>query len=244
MRRFYAPKENFDDDRIHLSTDETRHLRDVLRLRIGDRSLVFDGNGDEFLAEIESVEKSGARLKIIETVTPASPESPLDLMLAPAMLKGEKFDLVIQKSVELGVTKLVPIQTARCDVNPKGADKRGERWRKIALEASKQSGRARLMEIEPPVDFRGFIERHGDDPAVSGKIILFSERGGESFSTLKKRKKITAIIGPEGGWDDAEIEYARKNGVTLITLGGRILRAETAALSVAAILQHRFGDLH
>ena len=238
MRRFYAAKKNFSDDRIRLEADETRHLRDVLRLRIGDQASVFDGKGNEFLTVIETIGKSGAELKILETVTPASPESTLDLTLAVAMLKGEKFDLVAQKAVELGVSKLLPLKAARCDVNPKGADKRVERWRKIALEASKQSGRAKLMSIDPPIDFSTFID------SCSGEVLMFTERGGGSFSKKIVSKKITAIIGPEGGWEDSEIARAKSRGALLITLGGRILRAETAAISIASILQHRFGDLH
>jgi 16S rRNA (uracil1498-N3)-methyltransferase len=237
MHRFYAAKKNFGDGRIRLEADETRHLRDVLRLRIGDQASVFDGEGNEFLTEIETIGKSGAELKILETVTPASPESTLDLTLAVAMLKGEKFDLVVQKTVELGVSKLIPLQTVRCDVTSKGADNRVERWRKIALEASKQSGRAKLMSIESPIDFSKFIVSYSEE------VLMFTERSGESFSKVKASKKITAMIGPEGGWEDSEIEQAKSRGALLITLGGRILRAETAAISVAAILQHRFGDL-
>lgn len=238
MRRFYAPKESFSDGRIHLAADETRHLRDVLRLCVGDDALVFDGEGNEFVTEIETIRRSGTDLKIIHSSTPASPESPLDLTLATAMLKGEKFDLVVQKAVELGVTNLVPLQTARCDVRVKDAGKRVDRWRKIALEAAKQSGRAKLMTVEFPMDLSILVEQSQD----SG-VIMFSERGGGSFSDVKADKKITAIIGPEGGWEDYELNHARDCGVIIITFGGRVLRAETAAISIAAILQHRFGDM-
>ena len=239
MRRFYAPKENFSDGRIYIAADETRHLRDVLRLQTGDKIAVFDGEGNEFLAKIETIKKSGVELKIIQTLAPSSAESPLHLTLAAAMLKGEKFDLVVQKAVEIGVTRLVPLHTARCDVNIKGADKRVDRWRKIVIDAAKQSGRARLMSIDVPVEFAEFVHSETSD-----EIIVFTERGGESFLKLNEVNKITAVIGPEGGWDDSEIELVKTSGVKLITLGGRILRAETAAISIAAILQHRFGDLH
>ena len=237
MRRFYAPKENFSRDRLILSMDETRHLRDVLRLRNGEKIQVFDGEGKEFLCEIENISKKETLLKIIEEIRPASPESELDLTLAVALLKGEKFDLVIQKAVELGVTKLVPLNTKRADVKLKETDKKIERWQKIILEASKQSGRARLMQIEPPMDFEKFIK------TVEGVKILFAERSGTGFSKIKADKKITAFIGPEGGWEDFEIDFAAANGFQIITLAGRILRAETAAITLPAILQNRFGDL-
>jgi len=236
MRRFYAPKVNSEANNVTLNEDETRHLRDVLRLRLGERINVFDGDGAEFLGEIIEIGKKETSLKILEHVSPLSPESTLDLTLAIALLKGEKFDLVIQKAVELGVTTLVPLETMRCDVKLKDSGKKIERWRKIVLEASKQSGRARLMKIEEPVALKAFLKN-------AKGAVLFSERNGESFSSIAPGKQITAIIGPEGGWDDSELDAARERGTQIVTLGGRILRAETAAISIAAVLQHRFGDL-
>ncbi len=238
MRRFYAPKENFSNDKITLSLDETRHLRDVLRLREGEKVQVFDGAGKEFLCEIETIAKKETLLKIIKETAPSSPESDLSLTLAVALLKGEKFDLVIQKAVELGVIKLFPLNTKRADVRLKDVDKKIERWQKIALEACKQSGRARLMQIAPPIDFEKFVK------TAEGACILFAERSGASFSAVKADKKITALVGSEGGWEDSEIEFAASNGFQIITLAGRILRAETAAIAVSAILQNHFGDLH
>jgi 16S rRNA (uracil1498-N3)-methyltransferase len=238
MRRFYAPKENFKDGKVILSLEETRHLRDVLRSRAGEKARIFDGEGREFSCEIQSIAKKETVLKILEETAPTSPESNLDLTLAVALLKGEKYDLVVQKAVELGATKLIPLNTKRGDVKLKDADKKIERWRKIALEAAKQSGRARLMRIENPVDFNNFIE------TASDARILFAERSGEDFSAVKSDIKITAVIGSEGGWEDFEIEAARRKGFRIVTFSGRILRAETATIAIAAILQHRFGDLN
>lgn len=237
MRRFYAPKQS-NDKTVTLGEEETRHLRDVLRLKTGDEVRVFDGEGREFSCLIENVGKRAASLQITAEVQPASPESDLELILAVALLKGEKFELVIQKAVELGVRTLVPLETARCDVKLKDAGKKLDRWRKIALEACKQSGRARLMEIADVTDLSKFI-----GSADNETFVLFSERGGEDFSKIKPGKKITAVIGPEGGWESSELSAASDRGFTITTLGGRILRAETAAISITAILQHRFGDL-
>lgn len=238
MRRFYAPKENFQNGKVVLNLDETRHLRDVLRLRAGEKVNVFDGAENEFLCEIESVSKKESVLKIIEKVTPIAPRSNLDLTLAVAFLKGEKFDLVVQKAVELGVSRIVPLKTKRADVKPKDDEKKLERWRKIALEACKQCGRADLMTIEKTVDFEDFIK------TGEGVKILFSERGGAEFSSINSSEKITAIIGSEGGWEDSELESVAKNGFQIVTLKGRVLRAETAAIAVAAVLQNRFGDMN
>jgi len=237
MRRFYAPAETFDERKITLSVEESKHLRDVLRLSEGAKVQVFDGAGKEFLCEIERIEKREAVLEIIKETAPTAPESTLELTLAAALLKGEKFELVVQKSVELGVTRLVPLNTRRADTKLKDAEKRIERWRKIALEAAKQSGRAKLMPIDLPIDFEKFIA------AADGTRILFAERGGASFSEIKLTEKITAVVGAEGGWEAAEVEAARASGFEIVTFGGRILRAETAAIAVAAILQNRFGDL-
>ncbi len=237
MRRFYASPENFNDHQIFLDLEQSRHLSSVLRLTEGDKIHVFDGLGNEFSCEIEKIEKKKTSLKIIEKVSPVSPESGLDLTLAVAILKGEKFDLVIQKAVELGVTRLLPIITKRCDVRIKDSTKKLERWGKIIIESSKQCGRAKLMQISELVDFDEFIK------TATGAKILFAERNGENFSEIKPDKKITAVIGSEGGWQDSEIDSARKNGFQIITLGGRILRAETAAISIASLVQHNFGDL-
>ncbi len=237
MRRFYAPKENFSKEQITLNLEETRHLRDVVRLREGTKVNIFDGDGKEFLGEIESISKKETILKIIEEIAPSAPESKLDLTVAVALLKGDKFDLVIQKAVELGVTKFVPMNTKRSDVKLKDAEKKVERWQKIALEAAKQCGRAKLMQIEMAQDFTEIVK------SSEGAKAMFSERNGEFFAELKTDKKITAFVGSEGGWEDSEIEFARTNGVQIITLGGRILRAETAVIVVSSLLQNHFGDL-
>jgi 16S rRNA (uracil1498-N3)-methyltransferase len=239
MRRFSAPPDNFNDRIITLDTDETRHLRDVLRLKTGDEVSVFDGAGREYKCSIAAISKKNSELALIEEITPASPESHFEITLASTVLNGERYDLIIQKSVELGVTKLIPLQTIRGDVKTKDAAKRLDRWRRIAMEATKQCGRARLMEIAEPTAFEMLIaDLKGEN------LVMFSERDGTDFTAIKPDKKITALIGPKGGWDYSELDLARAKGVSVVTLGGRILRAETAAISLTTILQHRFGDLN
>ena len=249
-RRFYATPDSFSADKTSatLDADETRHLRDVLRLTIGDEVYVFDGQGREFRCAIVEIERTSVRLKIAEEVAPARPESPIDLALAVALLKGEKFDLVVQKATELGVTSLVPIITLRADVKIKTDDdseRKVSRWQRIALEATKQCGRARLMKIEAPTSFARLINQ----PAKAGEgRLMFAEREGVSFETALQAlpnhpDRVTALIGSEGGFSDEEIAQARDSDWKIITLGGRIMRAETAAIAIAALLQHRFGDL-
>lgn len=238
MRRFYAPVENFADGDVTLDTDETRHLRDVLRLDVGEEVSVFDGVGREFRCEILDIKKKSTSLNVLKEIEPCAPESTCEITVAANVLNGEKYDLIVQKAVELGVVTLIPLHAIRCDVKIKDASKRLGRWRRIALEATKQTGRAKIMRIAEPVTFDTLIENSNKG------FMMFSERDGEKFSTVKAGKKITAVFGPKGGWDDTELEAARSSGVKITTLGGRILRAETAAITLTAILQHRFGDLN
>lgn len=240
MRRFYAPVSSFSDSGIvTLSEEETRHLRDVLRLNVGGEVSVFDGIGREFRSTISSIGKKHSELLVVEEIRPASVESPLKLSIAPTVLNGEKYDLIVQKAVELGVSRLCPLITVRCEVKLKDAAKRLTRWHRIALEATKQCGRATLMDIADPIEFSEFAAR-----SQPNEVIMFSERDGRKFSIPSSLNRSTALFGPKGGWDDTELELARKTGIDVVTLGGRILRAETAAISIVAILQHRFGDIN
>ena len=240
MRRFYAPVEQFDDASVKLSTEETRHLRDVLRLTTGDRVQIFNGEGLEFLAEITSVGKRETLLKIIDEISAPAPESKLDLTIAASVYKNDKFDLVIQKAVELGVARISPIITFRSESKIDAALNRIDRWRKIALEATKQCERARIMTIDEPVPFEYFLSSLKDE---SGDLLIFSEKDGRAIPDLGHPKKITALVGPKGGWEDSEIELAEARGFVPVKLGKRIMKAETAVITFAALLQHRFGDL-
>lgn len=239
-RRFFAPPSafNFGKRLITLSADEARHLREVLRLTSGDEVQVFDGAGREFRAIVSQARREFAELEIRDQVAPLRPESPLELTLAVALLKGEKFDLVVQKGTELGVNRFVPLVTRHADIKIRDeadAAKRVTRWQRIALEAAKQCGRAVLPEITLPVSFESII---GDD-----NCFMFSERDGEGLNTELEINSATAIVGSEGGWSDEELHQARAAGVSIVTLGGRVLRAETAAIATAVLLQHLYGDL-
>ena len=200
---------------------------------------MFDGAGREFRARVAQARRDFAELDLDEEIAPARPESPLQLTLAVALLKGEKFDLVVQKATELGVTKIVPLITRYADIklrDESDASKRVARWQRIALEAAKQSGRAVVPKIENPTSFESVL-------SPSHLCLLFSEKAGHGLTQIDT-DTVTAIIGSEGGWSDEELDQARTAGAQIVTLGGRILRAETAAITVAALLQHRFGDLN
>ena len=250
-RRFYAPLSAFDSShtRITLASDEARHLREVLRLKVGDEVYVFNGAGKEFQCRVEETRRDAAHLMVVREVDAARPESPLHLTLAVALLKGEKFDLVVQKATELGVTVIVPVVTKLADIRLRDESdvlKRMTRWQRIALEAAKQSGRAIVPDISTPVAFAALVLEAVAEP--QSNCLMFSERDGQSLTETKKlltakATRLTALVGSEGGWTDDEIMIARDAGWRIITLGGRTLRAETAAIAVAVLLQHFAGDL-
>jgi len=240
-RRFHALPDAFTAGAVALAADEARHLRDVLRLKAGDEVYVFDGQGREFCCTVVNTKRDSAELRIEAEVEPAKPESKLQLNLCVALLKGEKFDLVVQKATELGATKVTPLITRHADIHLRDAadaPKRVARWQRIALEAAKQSGRAFVPEIGLPVAF--------DEVLAADWGVMFSERDGDRLESLMGQagtQSITALIGSEGGWSDEEIEAARARNFRVVTLGGRVLRAETAAITITVLLQHLFGDL-
>lgn len=247
-RRFYAPPSAFNAKlaSVTLGADEARHLRDVLRLKVGDDVSVFNGAGQEYHCRVAESRRDWAELSVVEKTTALKPESSLELTLAVALLKGEKFDLVVQKATELGVFRIIPVMTKLADVrlrDQSDSAKRVTRWQRIALEAAKQSGRARVPSISEPVSFAQLI------PAEPNALrIVFTEREGESLSAAQaklpaKTSSLTALVGSEGGWADEELTLARSAGWLMVTLGGRTLRAETAAIAVATLLQHLYGDL-
>ncbi|HEY6118588.1 MAG TPA: 16S rRNA (uracil(1498)-N(3))-methyltransferase [Pyrinomonadaceae bacterium] len=249
-RRFFAPPNSFDADRqsVTIPADETRHLRDVLRIGSGDVVFVFDGVGNEYECIVSEPQRESTRLNILSKVAPRGAESPLQLTLALALLKGEKFDLVIQKTTELGVQTIIPIATRFADVRIKDkrdVDHKVRRWQRIALEAAKQCGRARVPMVSVPTDLSELL---GSMPKKDCARLLFSERLGQPFEAtineIEKPASIIALVGSEGGWADEEIEHARASGWKILTLSGRTLRAETAAIAVTALLQHRLGDLN
>lgn len=231
-----------------LGEDEARHARDVLRLSRGDEVYVFDGAGREFRCVLREIASGNAGLDLLEEVEPARPESPLHLTLGVALPKGTKFDLVAQKATELGVSRILPLVTTRADVRlgDRGdAERKAARWRRIAIEAAKQCGRARLMEIGESASFESVVQREERPDELR---LMFAERDGSSFAELMSTlqsgpTQVMALVGSEGGWTDEEIGQARAGRWKIVTLGGRTLRAETAAIVVAALLQHRLGDL-
>ena len=241
--RFYAPPLSFTEASVRLDADEAHHLTRVLRLGSGARVFVFDGEGGEYECEVARVAKHEVELNLLRRLDDAV-ESPLRLTLAQALIKGDKFDWVIQKATELGVTRIVPLVTDHADIKraEERAGQRLQRWRRISLEALKQCGRRRLVEICEPATFDDFC-----GSTTSGERLIFSEHGGKSLAEVSAKlrdvNQLNLCVASEGGWSEHELRKAASCGFTLVSLGTRILRTETAAIFAVALAQHIFGDM-
>lgn len=242
MHRFYIDERLSVGGEAYIKGAEARHIKDVLRLRAGDKVVFFDGSGFEFTGEITGIGKDLISVAIMEA-REGDTESPIEIVLGQGIPKSDKMDLIIQKSTELGVSKIVPIYTER--VVPKSfSPNKLERWRRIAVEACKQSGRVKVPVISEPVKIDEFIR--SAEPSYL-KLIPWEE---EKETSLKKllpasleNNKVSLIIGPEGGFTEPEIELAKKNGFLPVSLGKRILRTETVSLSLISIIQYIYGDI-
>jgi 16S rRNA (uracil1498-N3)-methyltransferase len=233
MLRLYVPGTIPADGRLRITGNELRHLR-TLRLRPGAHVRVLDDTGAEHDVVVERIEARAAEARIVATARPER-ESSLDLTLAPALLKGPKMDLVVEKATELGVRRIVPVVTQRSV----GRGEHLARWRRIALAAAKQSGRVRLPEIETPVPLDDLLAR----PWPGLRLVPWEDESTHRFGDLPaEAAAVVVVVGPEGGLEAGEVARARAHGFTPVSLGPRILRAETAAIVVAARCQARFGD--
>ena len=245
MARFFLPRDKMSGQVGALDGPELDHLRKVLRMKPGDHITTFDDNGWEYEAVIRSMGPSKAELEVIRSY-PVERESPLALTLAVGLTKGEKIDFVIEKATELGVRTIVPF--ASTYAVPKLDDRkiaaRAERWRKIALSATKQSGRTKVPEIWPLVGFDDLLN-HVSLPAV--KLLCWEKETEQSLEQAHERlraaKAVLVAVGPEGGFSASEADRARLHGFERIHLGRRILRAETAALTALALVQFLWGDM-
>jgi 16S rRNA (uracil1498-N3)-methyltransferase len=244
MARFFVPRKSINHQRATVEGPELDHLRKVLRLGPGDSIIVFDDAGWEHEAVIRSLSAQAAEIDVLRSFQ-VERESPLQLTLAVGLTKGEKMDFVVEKATELGAQAIVPFVSAYTvpKLDQRKIEKRGERWQKIALAAAKQCGRTRIPEIFPLVNFENMVQQ------TAGPLnLLFWEK--EAHQTLKQvhatdpdARSIFLVTGPEGGLSDQEADLARQHGFKAIRLGRRILRAETAAVTAASLVQFLWGDL-
>jgi 16S rRNA (uracil1498-N3)-methyltransferase len=245
LRRFKVTKECIlGQEAIIRDPGEIRHIGRVLRLRAGDEVVLFDGEGREYRAAIASLLPHKISLTLLPEPSTVTAESPLKVILGLALLKSSRFDWLIQKATELGVSEIVPFHSSR--VVPRWEEQRTQtrqsRWEKIVSEAAKQCGRARVPRIYSPRTFGETLAREFGD---TNKIFLWEKEQSRSLKEALgyPSSSIYALVGPEGGFSEQEALQAQEAGFRPIRLGPRILRAETAGVVIACLLQYILGDL-
>ncbi len=224
-------------DRVSLRGPDAKHLARVLRVKEGDTIVAFDGTGREWDARVETVGATSVTLAL-GAERKNERESPLSILLGQGVGKGDKLETVLRAGTELGVAELVPVLTERAVAHAEGQD-RVARWRKIAAEACKQCGRAKVPEVHPPEDLDAFLARASSREA---KLVAW-EGGGVPLRSLPKAASVAVLVGPEGGLATHEVERAKRAGFTPVSLGPRVLRTETAGVALLAGLQALWGDL-
>jgi 16S rRNA (uracil1498-N3)-methyltransferase len=227
-RRFFVPA-------IHkgaavVEGDDARHLTRVLRVEAGQRYEISDG-ANVFLAEVAAARKDWVEFRVIEAVAPA-PRG-VQITLLASLIKFDHFEWIIEKATELGVAAIVPVITARTEAGlEKAVPKRIERWQRIAMEASQQSRRDDLPAVRGAMVFASALRFE-----AGKRYWLDEDPGGVGLMKALPEDSVALLIGPEGGWTDAERAAASQHGWTRVWLGPRILRAETAAIAALAVIQ-------
>ena len=236
-------------EELVITGGDAHHLGRVMRARAGDRILVADDEGKVGEYELTGFTESSVSMRLVQYVEERT-ESPVEIVLAQCLPKGDKLDLIVQKATELGVNVIVPLASDNCVVryDSKKAQARQEKWQKIADEAGKQCGRSRLPEVQPVQPFGEWLREMAGEQSGDTAICMCYEnelqQGIKEFLQGRKAaKRFVVIVGPEGGFSLAEAALAKELGIASVSLGTRILRAETAAISAAAVIQYENGDL-
>lgn len=232
-------------DTIAITGSDAHHLMHVMRAKAGQEVIVVDDNGKVARMEMTDFCETSVTLRLVEMLA-ADTESPIEIVLVQALLKADKMDLVVQKAVELGATEVVPLVTANCVVryDAKKAAAKCVRWQKIADEAAKQCGRTALLKIAEVTTLKDLLTRLAQEQTI---IFCYENESTQSIKTVLKENtadKILLVIGPEGGFSLDEAESLINAGAKSVTLGKRILRAETAAVAAITIAQYENGDLN
>lgn len=240
MTRIFLDRPVQEQSIVALTGEKVHYLSSVLRFAPGDTLTVLDSSGAAYHATVASLTRKNAALHIHEPCEPV-PESPLEITLMQGLLKGDRMDLVIQKSSELGVRHLLPIITERSQVRE---TRKLLRWQKISEEASRQCGRSIVTRILEPQEFSSALHSLEQDRTAG---IIFWERSVSPFSSAldacRGKKELMLCIGPEGGFSEQEVSEATARGFAVARMGKRTLRAETAAIAAVSVAQYVLGDL-
>lgn len=239
MPRFFVREVSGQTARVE--GEDAKHITKALRMREGERLTLCDGRGTDYLCEI--VELGQSVIARVLAFSPSKAEPSVRAVVFQALPKADKMDFIVQKCVELGAFSVVPVLTGRCvsRPDPRALEAKTVRWNRIALEAAKQSGRGVVPRVQPAVAFEEALRQL----SRMERAVLFYERGGVPFLEAVAGVAAEAgfLIGPEGGFEEAEVEIARRAGVFIAGLGPRILRTETAPLCVLSALMATTGNL-
>jgi 16S rRNA (uracil1498-N3)-methyltransferase len=241
--RLYADATLSSGLELELDPRAHRHATQVLRLRPGDRLVLFDGRGAEFAAELIEADRRRSRARLGEAL-PTLSESPLRVTLIQAVAKGERMDYSLQKATELGVSAIRPAFTARGVAAPTGVrlENRVRHWQGVIVSACEQCGRSRLPELLAPIALADWLGS-GADPLTGFVLDPAAPRGLDTAAAAPGDASLYLLVGPEGGLSEEEIASAERRGLTRIRLGPRVLRTETAAAAALAVVQSCWGDL-
>ncbi len=249
MRRFVIDRVLSPGMSVSISGAEARHMVRVLRLRPGDRVVLMDAGGARFQGAIQSMAPRGVRV-YVEVPLPGPPPSPVEIILCQAVLKSRPMDFVVQKASELGVNRIIPFFSARTVVrlDEKRHDARLHHWKEITRSSAKQADRRAPAAIDPVRRFDDLMKRLRKEAGM--KIILWEEEDTLDLKRVFRETKekpgfrtVIGVVGPEGGFASDEIHLAGEAGFVPVSLGHRILRAETAAITLTALVQYEWGDL-
>jgi 16S rRNA (uracil1498-N3)-methyltransferase len=244
MHRFFIPPHSIKDNRVLIRGTAVHQIRDVLRMKPGDEIILLDNSGWAYNAVLVTVDRETVRARVIgQWELKTEPQTRTTLY--QGMLKGSKFEWVLQKGTEVGVTAFVPVLAARCIIGTINdvSNARVERWERIIIEAAEQSGRAILPNISNAMLFA-----HACDQAGRNGLALIPWEGErsnglrEALQIVPKPREISVFIGPEGGFTEEEIVTAKEHNVIPVSLGPRILRADTAGLAAVAAILYELGD--
>ncbi len=238
MPRFFI--DGTADGRAYIAGADALHIAKALRMRPGEALTLCDGKGTDFEGVLETVTDRQVTVRITAS-RPSQAEPTLAVTLYQGLPKGDKMDWIVQKAVELGVTAVVPVATRRSVARLEGkADKKQERWQRIAAEAAGQCGRGMLPSVERPLSWSQALSCLSGEPAL-----VFYEGGGRPLRELvtPSTRRLSVFVGPEGGFDPEEIDAIRRQGGGVATLGPRILRCETAPLAALTLLMHLSGNM-
>ncbi len=247
MRRFFVENLNVDENgSCVISGSEARHMTKVIRMRRGDRFELMGGNGEHFLAVVSSVGPRGVRVEIERTLVFPAP-SPVEITLCQALLRSDPMDYLIQKTSELGVDRIFPFFSSRtvAKIAAEKFDKKVMHWQGVAISAAKQCGRPLPARIFTPISLPELLAGFSGEDC--SKVVLWEEEESTGLKKLLqesyKRERIIGMVGPEGGFSEDEIKMTKEGGFIPVSMGNRVLRAETAALTMVTLVQYEWGDL-